>query len=90
MYYADHLSVQLYRPTVASDRSYLDNERQWLLVDATSAKIPLLSVYLSCIRANNDHIGWNTDLFDLLLHKGRHLRSLGFTIIALGMCGIFI
>ena len=85
MYYAEYLAVQPYHPTVSPQQAYLDNERQWLLIDAPGSKVALLNVYLSCVRANNDHIGWNTELLDLLIHEGRHLRSLGFTILALGI-----
>ena len=85
LYYKESLRAHTHRPPVSPDHAFVDNERQWLLIEAGRTKIAFLHLYMACVSfTNRDFIDWNSSIFSVLTSELQHLRGLGFTIICLG------
>ena len=85
LYYHESLVAHCWVPSVPSEFTYVQNERQWLLFDGTANKFAFLHVYIACqTNQNNNYLQWNEDLFTLLNQETIKLRREGFSVVALG------
>ena len=83
--YRDNLKVHWWYPSVSSDKLYVRNERQWLLISGGCKKLAFLHVYIACQSNTSDSfLEWNEDLFALLTEETLVLKAQGFSILALG------
>ena len=48
IFYRDGLSPHQWSPQVPENLKYIENERQWLLIDSGNRKCALLNCYLAC------------------------------------------
>ena len=82
MLYRENLSAHEWSPPVPNNQEYVKNERQWLIL---SSKVAFLHVYIACQTSrNDDFMGWNEDLFNLVTHEAISLRRQGITCLAMG------
>ena len=82
MLYKDNLSAHEWSPPVPSSQEYVKNERQWLIL---SSKVAFLHVYIACQTSRNeDFMGWNEDLFNLVTQEAISLLRQGITCLAMG------
>ena len=84
LYYAKNLHAHCYTPAVVQEHSYLNSERQWLLLESSQHKIAFLSCYLACVSTLGDFRSWNRDLYSMMTAEVIKLRSLGFLVLCLG------
>ena len=85
MLYKESLTTHEWNPIVPPNLSYIQNERQWLLLDSKEKKCAFLHVYIACDSSNNDScMQWNEDLFFLLTQESMKLKRQGFIVISLG------
>ena len=54
IYYKDSLSPHPWLPKVQEDLKYVENERQWLLIDNGKERVALLHFYIACQSNRND------------------------------------
>ena len=85
IFYKDVLTPHHWSPIVPSNLSYIQNERQWLLLTNGNDHVAFLHVYIACqSHKNYGFLQWNEDLFHLITQETIKLRKQGFTILALG------
>ena len=85
MLYKESLTAHEWNPIVPPNLTYIQNERQWLLLDSKHKKCAFLHVYIACDSGNNDScMKWNEDLFFLLSQESMKLKRQGFVIISMG------
>ena len=86
MLYRSTLNAHKYKPVVTDDYAYLNNERQWLLVNSGAKRCAFLHIYIACqsSRNNNSFLTWNEDLFSLITQEALELKRQGFVILAMG------
>ena len=83
--YRKSLRHHRWSPTTPASKSYIEKERQWLLLEGSSEKLAFLNVYIACQNnRSNDYLQWNDDLFSLLTEETQILKEQGFSILALG------
>ena len=84
--YKESLVAHQWCPQVSSDKEYVKNERQWLLLtNETGDRCAFLHCYVACQTNTSDgFIQWNEDLFHLLTMEAISLRRQGFMVIAMG------
>ena len=83
--YKDTLTPHHWIPKVEDRLKYVENERQWLLVDNGSQKCAMLHCYVACQSVRNDNfIQWNEDLFELMTSE---LVRLG-TFLPIGLSNL--
>ena len=64
---------------------YVENERQWFLIDNGKEKLAFLHCYLACQSTkNDDFLQWNEDLFQLMSMEIVKLREHGFVTLCMG------
>ena len=65
--YKDTLTAHKYTPAVPTNLEYIQNERQWLLVNHGKDRCAFLHVYIACQNYTSDSfLKWNEDLFFLI------------------------
>ena len=85
MLYRESLSAHEWSPVVPTHLSYIQNERQWLLLNSGDKKCAFLHVYVACESHKNDSfLQWNEDLFFLITQEAIKLKRQGFTVMAMG------
>ena len=85
MLYKNSLTAHQYTPSVPDNLVYVQNERQWLLVNKGSDRLAFLHVYIACQNTkNNSFLQWNEDLFFLIKEESIKLKLQGFTILGMG------
>ena len=83
--YKEKLSAHRWTPIVPSKSKYIENERQWLLLENGTQRCAFLHVYIACQNSkSDDFLQWNEDLFHLLTLEATKLRHQGFIIFSLG------
>ena len=83
--YRETLTPHHWTPQVPSNLKYVENERQWLLIDNGTEKIALLHCYIACQNnKNEDYLQWNESLFHLLSLELAKLREHGFMTLCMG------
>ena len=64
---------------------FIQNERQWLLINCGVQKCAFLHVYIACgSQTDTSFLHWNDTLFRLLTHEALSLKRQGFTNVSLG------
>ena len=85
MLYKKTLTAHQWSPPVTAPLKYIENERQWLLVEGSKERCAFLHVYIACQTTRNDnYMQWNEDLFYLISQEAIKLRREGFIVLALG------
>ena len=85
MLYKEDMTAHQFTPHVAPEFSYVEKERQWLLLSRGPQKVAFLHCYLACQNNNNDsYLVWNEDMFHMLTQECLLLRNQGFIILAAG------
>ena len=85
MLYREELTAHRFTPHVPPELSYVQSERQWLLISNGAKKIAFLSTYIACQSNSDDaYLQWNEDLFYLLIQESLLLKNQGFVILAMG------
>ena len=85
MLYRDTLTAHEWSPPVPLKLQYIENERQWLLIDNTEERCAFLHVYIACQSTRSDSfLQWNEDLFFLVTQEAIRLRKQGFMVLAMG------
>jgi hypothetical protein len=70
---------------VPAKLKYIENERQWLLLDNGTEKCAFLHIYVACQSTRSDSfIQWNEDLFQLITQEAIKLRKQHFIVLAMG------
>ena len=83
--YKEALTPHHWGPKVEDRFKYVENERQWLLVDNGSERFAMLHCYVACQSArNDDYLQWNEDLFELMTNELIRLRKQGFIVLCMG------
>ena len=85
MLYKKTLTAHQWSPPITAPLTYIENERQWLLVEGSKERCAFLHVYIACQTTRHDnYIQWNEDLFNLISQEAINLRRQGFIVLALG------
>ena len=64
---------------------YIQNERQWLLIERGEERVAFLHIYVACQSFRSDsYLQWNEDLFHLVTQETIKLRKEGFIVLSLG------
>ena len=85
MFYRSSLVAHEHQPDVPDEYTYIQKERQWLLIADGSSKCAFLHIYIACQNSkSNSFVQWNEDLFSLVTCEAIDLRRKGFVIFALG------
>ena len=83
--YKDTLTAHKYTPAVPTNLEYIQNERQWLLVNQGKDRCAFLHVYIACQSFTSDSfLKWNEDLFLLIKEEAIKLKQQGFLVLAMG------
>ena len=83
--YRESLTPHLWKPPVADTFKYVENERQWFLIDNGVEKLALLHCYLACQSTkSDDFLKWNEDLFQLMTMEITKLGEQGFVTLCMG------
>ena len=74
----ESLSAHEWSPTVPAHLAYIQNERQWLLLNSRKEKLAFLHVYIACESHRDDSfLQWNEDLFFLLTQEAIKMKRQG-------------
>ena len=85
MLYRKSLSAHEWNPVVPTDHNFVQNERQWLLLNCGKQRCAFLHVYIACDTHKDDSfLHWNESLFYLVTQEALKLKRQGFTVIAMG------
>ena len=85
IFYKDQLKPHCWSPIVPSNLSYIQNERQWLLLTNGKDRIAFLHIYLACQSHKSDgFLQWNEDLLHLVTQETIKLKIQGFTTLSMG------
>ena len=86
LFFRESLSAHEWIPSVDDDLTYVEKERQWLLIHGEGGgKLAFLSCYIACHSfTSDDFVKWNEDLFHLLTKETLYLRQKGFMVVAMG------
>ena len=84
--YRETLTAHQWTPTVTKELEYIQNERQWLLLNPQGdRKCAFLHCYIACqTNKSDDFLQWNEDLFSILTKEAITLRRQGFMVLAMG------
>ena len=75
MLYRETLTAHQWTPPASENLKYIENERQWLLVEGTQERCAFLHVYIACqTTRNTNFLQWNEDLFHLISLEAIKLR----------------
>ena len=85
MLYRDTLSAHEWSRPVPQELVFVENERQWLIIDSPGEKCAFLNIYAACASFTNESfIQWNQDLFSLVTTEAILLRDMGYIVLAMG------
>ena len=86
IYYKKSLNAHPWKPEVIDTYKYVENERQWLLIEGEGGqKMAFLHCYIACQSyVSNDFLRWNRDLFQMMTIEALQLREEGYIILAMG------
>ena len=85
IFYREGLNPHQWSPHVPENLKYIENERQWLLIDSGDKKCALLHCYLACQTTRHDEFTqWNEDLLTLMTQEVVKLKENGFLILCMG------
>ena len=85
MLYKESLTSHEWNPDVPDDLTFVQNERQWLLLSCGKQRCAFLHVYVACESHKDDSfLQWNDSLFFLVTQEALRLKRQGFTVIAMG------
>ena len=84
--YKDCLVAHQWTPSVPPELQYVENERQWLILDCQDgSKCAFLHCYIACQSFTSDSfVQWNESLFHLITQEAIQLRRRGFMVLAMG------
>ena len=85
--YRDNIEAHKWEPEVHADFTYIERERQWLLINQGQTKFAFLHCYAACVNhqdVSKGFLKWNKDLFTLIIQEATKLKREGFVILAMG------
>ena len=85
MLYRESLSAHEWNPVVPPNLHFVQNGRQWLLLNCGKQRCAFLHVYIACDTHKDDSfLHWNENLFYLVTQEALKLKRQGFTVMAMG------
>ena len=84
MYYKKSLTTHPWVPDVEDRFNDIQKERQWLLIEAGTAKVAFLHLYIACKGKDNSYQEWNRHIYDLVGPEIVRIRKQGFSVVSMG------